>query len=52
MIYDHVGSPLAALGLTVPVERLKPKVMGRYIPLLTAAAEEISRQMGAPQTAR
>ncbi|MBN9535949.1 MAG: IclR family transcriptional regulator [Reyranella sp.] len=52
VIYDHVGSPLAALGLTVPVERLKPKVMGRYIPLLTAAAEEISRQMGAPQTAR
>lgn len=52
VIYDHVGSPLAALGLTVPVERLKPKVMGRYIPLLMAAAEEISRQMGAPQTAR
>lgn len=52
VIYDHVGSPVAALGLTVPVERLKPKVMGRYIPLLTAAAAEISRLMGAPQTAR
>lgn len=52
VIYDHVGSPVAALGLTVPVERLKPKVMGRYIPLLTAAAAEISRLMGAPQAAR
>ena len=51
VIYDHVGSPVAALGLTVPVERLKPKVMGRYIPLLRAAAAEISRQMGAPQAA-
>lgn len=48
VIYDHTGRPLAALGLTVPVERLKPEVMGRYIPLLTAAAEDISRLMGAP----
>jgi len=48
VIYDHAGRPAAALGLTVPVERLQPKVMSRYIPLLTAAADEISRLMGAP----
>lgn len=52
VVYDHAGRPAAALGLTVPVERLQPKVMNRYIPLLTAAAEEISRLMGAPPRVR
>ena len=52
VIYDHAGRPAAALGLTVPVERLQPEVMSRYIPLLTAAADEISRLMGAPSRAR
>lgn len=51
-IFDHAGRPVAAIGLTVPVERLKPEVMGRYIPRLTAAADEISRLMGAPPRAR
>lgn len=50
VVYDHSGRPAAALGLTVPVERLKPAVMSRYIPLLRAAADEISRLMGAPQS--
>lgn len=48
LIYDHAGRAAAALGLTVPVERLQPEVMNRYIPRLTAAADEISRLMGAP----
>ncbi len=48
VIYDYTGKPLAALGLTVPVERLQPKVVGRYVPMLKAAAAEISRLMGAP----
>jgi len=48
VVYGHSGSPLAALGLTVPVERMKPDVMARYIPLITATAAEISRLMGAP----
>ncbi len=48
VIYDHAGRPAAALGLTVPVERMQPEVMNRYIPRLTAAADEISRLMGAP----
>jgi len=52
VIYDHTGRPLAALGLTVPVERLQSKVMSRYIPLLTAAADEVSRLMGAPPLRR
>lgn len=47
VIYNHAGSPIAALGLTVPVERMKPEVMSRYIPLITATAAEISRLMGA-----
>ena len=47
-IFDHAGRPVAAIGLTVPVERLKPEVMDRYIPLLIAAAHDISRLMGAP----
>lgn len=49
VIRDHVDRPVAALGLTVPVERLQPKVIKRYVPLLMAAADEISRQMGAPR---
>ena len=48
MVYDHTASPLAALGLTVPVERMKPDVMARYIPLIVETAAEISRLMGAP----
>lgn len=52
VIYDHAGRPAAALGLTVPVERLRPEVMNRYIPQLTAAADEISRLLGAPPRAR
>ena len=48
VVYDHADRPLAALGLTVPVERLQPTVMNRYIPLLITAAKEISRLMGAP----
>jgi len=52
VIYDHAGRPAAALGLTVPVERLQPEVMNRYIPRLTAAAAEISRLMGAPPRVR
>jgi len=52
VIYDHAGRPAAALGLTVPVERLRPEVMERYIPRLTAAADEISRLLGAPPRAR
>ncbi len=52
VIYDHGGRPVAALGLTVPVERLQPDVMSRYIPLLTAAADEVSRLMGAPASRR
>ena len=52
VIWDHAGRPAAAIGLTVPVERLKPEVMDRYIPRLTAAADEISRLMGAPPRAR
>ena len=48
VIRDHAGRPVAALGLTVPVERLKPEVLRRYVPRLTAAADEISRLMGAP----
>ena len=51
-IFDHGGRPVAAIGLTVPVERLAPEVMDRYISLLTAAADEISRLMGAPARAR
>ena len=51
VIRDHTGRPIAALGLTVPVERLKPEVLRRYLPLLTAAADEISRLMGAPASA-
>lgn len=51
VIYDHAGRPAAALGLTVPVERMQPEVMNRYIPRLTAAADEISRLMGAPPRA-
>ena len=47
VVYDHTGNPIAALGLTVPVERMKPEVMARYIPLITATAAEISRLMGA-----
>lgn len=52
VIRDHASRPVAALGLTVPVERLQPEVMSRYIPLLTAAADEISRLMGAPPQLR
>jgi DNA-binding IclR family transcriptional regulator len=48
VIYDHAGRPAAAVGLTVPLERMQPEVMNRYIPRLTAAADEISRLMGAP----
>jgi IclR family KDG regulon transcriptional repressor len=48
VIHDHGGRPVAALGLTVPVERLEPEVMSRYIPRLIAAASEISRLLGAP----
>jgi IclR family KDG regulon transcriptional repressor len=51
VIRDHTGRPIAALGLTVPVERLKPEALRRYLPLLTAAADEISRLMGAPASA-
>ena len=47
-IYDHTGKPLAALGLTVPVERLRPKLTNHYAPKLTAAADAISSLMGAP----
>ena len=50
VIYDYTGMPHAALGLTVPVERLQPKVVARYVPMLTAAAAEISRMMGASPT--
>ncbi len=46
VIYNHTNGPIAALGLTVPVERMKPEVMARYIPLITATAGEISRLMG------
>ena len=49
VIRDHADRPIAALGLTVPVERLQPKVIKRYVPLLMAAADGISRQMGAPR---
>jgi len=52
VIYDHTGKPLAALGLTVPVERLRPKVTSHYAPKVTAAADEISRLMGAPVSRR
>jgi DNA-binding IclR family transcriptional regulator len=48
VIHDHGGRPVAALGLTVPVERLEPEVLSRYIPRLIAAASEISRLLGAP----
>jgi IclR family transcriptional regulator, KDG regulon repressor len=48
VVYDHTASPLAALGLTVPVARMKPDVMARYIPLIIETAAEISRLMGAP----
>jgi DNA-binding IclR family transcriptional regulator len=48
VIWDHAGRPAAAIGLTVPVERLKPEVLDRYIPLLAGAANEVSRLMGAP----
>jgi DNA-binding IclR family transcriptional regulator len=48
VIYNHAGQPVAALGLTVPVVRLLPEVLSRYVPLLTAAATEISRAIGAP----
>ncbi len=48
VIYGHDGKPVAALGLTVLVDRLKPRVMSRYIPLLTQAADEVSRLLGAP----
>ena len=47
-IRDHAGQPVAALGLTVPVERLQSKVVKRYAPMLVEAADEVSRQMGAP----
>lgn len=50
-IRDHAGRPVAALGLTVPVERLQPRVVKRYAPLLATAAAEISRLMGAPGAA-
>jgi len=52
VIYDHMGRPAAALGLTVPVERLQPTIMDRYIPLLMAAADEVSHLMGAPPRPR
>lgn len=52
VIYDHSGNPLAALGLTIPVERLRPKLMSHYAPKLTAAADEISSLMGAPASIR
>lgn len=48
VVRDYGGRPVAALGLTVPVERLEPEVMSRYIPRLIAAASEISRLLGAP----
>lgn len=48
-IRDHGGRAVAALGLTVPVERLQPRVMNRYVPLLIEAANEISAAMGAPR---
>lgn len=48
VIRDHTARPVAALGLTVPVERLQPKVVKRYVPLLIAAAGEVSRRLGAP----
>ena len=50
VIRNHADQAVAALGLTVPVERLQPKVVKRYIPLLMAAADQISRLMGAPRT--
>jgi IclR family KDG regulon transcriptional repressor len=48
VIRDHAGRPAAAIGLTVPVERLTSEVMDRYVPKLMAAAGEISSLLGAP----
>lgn len=52
VIYDHTAKPLAALGLTVPVERLRPKLTSHYAQKLKAAADEISGLMGAPASIR
>ncbi|MCD0504248.1 IclR family transcriptional regulator [Bordetella petrii] len=45
-IFSGLGRPVAALGISGPLDRLTPAKMKQYVPLILDAAADISRQLG------
>jgi len=45
-IFSGLERPVAALGISGPLERLAPAKMKQYVPLIQQAAAAISRQLG------
>jgi DNA-binding IclR family transcriptional regulator len=45
-IFDHTGLPVAALGISVPSNRLTPELIGDLAPQLAASAQQISSALG------
>ncbi|MDW5598509.1 IclR family transcriptional regulator [Conexibacter stalactiti] len=46
-IVDHTGAAVAALSVSGPEMRVKPAQTERFVPLVRAAAAEVSRRLGA-----
>lgn len=45
-VFDHRGELVAAIGISGPIERLKPKVLRSFAPAVMAAAARTSRALG------
>jgi DNA-binding IclR family transcriptional regulator len=50
-IYDHMGRPVAGLGIAAPVTRVPPERVEELAQQVLASSRELSLKLGSPNTA-